>query len=276
MNKLDFSNEEFNIMVDELLNREPMSFTMLCEISAKTLRNKIKYWCSEEPCLKGRGYEEDILHDVQIKLMRITVPCFLLRNGLDEPVNADPDGFKNWMITVAKNYKRDFANKIRNEDFKVQPIDNEILERKLIAPEPEIDECQLQLKEAFSIVLSADVNVYKVLTWLAQFLFIIKLDMTKIQSNDAIIEAFEEKTLFDMYVLLLEMSEQILWIEITTEQNERILKDLNKIWKDDIKFGSVKYKEFFMKVKGNKEGKKSISDWVNRMNNIVRRKTGLK
>ena len=105
-----------------------------------------------------------------------------------------------------------------------------------------------------------------------QFVFIIELDVTKIQSNDMIVKAFEYKTLFEMYDMLLKLSSQIVWIEISPTQNERIIKELNKVWKDDITYGNVKYKEFFMKVKGEKSGKKSISDWVNRMNGMIQKK----
>lgn len=268
-----FTNEEFNIMVEELLYSEPISFTMLCYIAEKTLRKRIKYLCDTDDCLRGRGYEDDIMQEIQLRLMKTTVSHFLLKSGEDGVVNADPDGFKSWIKTVAENIKKDFSNKVRRIDFKTEDFENPLIEKELVTQDCEIDdEKNEKLKEAFSIVLSADVSVYKVLTWIAQFLFVISLDVTKIQSNALIEKEFEQKTLFEMYDLLLGMSLSINWIKITPEQNKKIMDALCKTWEDGVCYGDVPYKEFFMKVNGEKSGKKSISDWVNRMNTIVQKK----
>ena len=188
-------------------------------------------------------------------------------------MNNDPKGFKSWIITVADNLKRDFANKVRNVDFKTENIDDSKFEPTSIQDDMD-EERKQQLRQAFNIVLSADVNVYKVLTWIAQFIFVIDCDVTKIQSNEKIIEIFEQKTLFEMYDMLRALSKHIDWIEISPEQNKKIISELNKPWNAEHVYGEIEYKEFFMKVNGKKSGKKSISDWMNRMNNMLRKKTG--
>ena len=83
---------------------------------------------------------------------------------------------------------------------------------------------------------------------------------TKIESNDLIIAAFENKTLYDMYGMLLEASSEIPWITVTEEQNERIVAALQKQFEGDTSYGQTKYGSFFMKNKGEIDGKKSISD----------------
>lgn len=270
-----FSKEEFEIMVEELLYRDPISFDMLCHIANETLRNKVKYWCQTDETLRGRGYEDDIMQEIQIRLMKTTIGYFLLKDGVEGSVNNDPKGFTSWIITVADNLKRDFANKVRSIDFKTDNIDDSKLEPTSIQDDLE-EERRQRLKQAFIIVLSADVNVYKVLTWIAQFIFVIDCDVTKIQSNEKIIEMFEQKTLFEMYDMLCALSKHIEWIEISPEQNKKIISDLNKPWDAEHVYGEIVYKEFFMKVNGKKSGKKSISDWMNRMNNMLRKKTGEK
>lgn len=95
-------------------------------------------------------------------------------------------------------------------------------------------------------------------------MFIIEVDVTKIQSNDAIITAFSEKTLFEMKDILLGFADKIDWIVIAPEQIEKINRALNAEFKNKL-IGEIKYKDFFMK----KGGKASISDWVNRMNRLI-------
>ena len=175
------------------------------------------------------------------------------------------------MFRVADNLKRDFANKVRNRDFKTENIDDPAI----ISAANDVDEDAEaridKLKEAFSIVISADVNVYKVLTWLAQFIFILDADVTKIQSNELIIAAYGDKTLYEMYDMILSASKEISWITISEAQNERILEALQKKRIDDVSYGETKYSDFFMKHNGEVSGKKSISDWVNRINGMVRK-----
>jgi len=273
---LAFTQDEFDIMVDELLYRKPISFDMLCHIAEKTLKKKISSWCYMDEDLRGRQFEDDIMQEVNIRLMKTTINRFLLINGVGGPVNNDAQGFKSWMETVAVNIKKDFVRKVRNVDFNTDNLDNPKLEKNLVYDDSREDEKKERLRKAFSTVLSADVSVYKVFTWIAQCIFVVDYDITKIQSNQKIIEVFEQKTLFEMYDIIKKLAYRIEWMEISTEQNRRIINALNKKWNNDLVYGDVIYKEFFMKVKGQKSGKKSISDWVNRMNDMIRKKNGEK
>ena len=259
-------------MVNELLYSTPVSFDALCAIAEKTLRPAVFGWCQSEDCLRGRGYEEDILQEIYLRLMKTTVAYFLLRDGCDKPFNDDPEGFEDWLYKVAENLKRDFANQVRNRDFKTENMDQPAIEA--IAQEESCDQWEqeeriLRLRQAFSVVLSSDVSVYKVLTWLAQFLLVLSQDVTKIQSNDLIITAFAERSLYDMYGMLLSAAQKIPWLRVTEEQNEKILCALRKKRAGDVTYGETKYKDFFMKHNGEVSGKKSISDWVNRMNGKI-------
>lgn len=268
-----FTVAEFDTMVHELLYAQTPSFNTLCQIADKTLRPSVFRWCKMEQCLCGRGFEDDLMHDILMRLMNTTVSGFLLRNGADGPYNNDPEGFEDWMFRVASNLKCDFAKRIRGQDFKTEDIDNL---PGLAAPEGDEGEAQERvdrLKQALAIVLDADVGVYKVLTWLAQFIFILNHDVTKIKSNELILAAFEEKTLYEMHEMLLAAAKRVPWLVIDPVQNERIVSALQKKWTPGKSCGETKYKEFFMKHNGEVSGKKSISDWVNRMNGMVRRAT---
>lgn len=268
-----FTKDEFDVMVNELLYKEPISFDMLCRIAEKTLRPSVVNWCKTEDCLRGRGYEDDIMQEIHLRLMKTTVYYFLLRDDIEGPYNDNPEGFEDWIFFVAKNIKRDFANRIRNRDFTTEDIDDPAIgEIPSVDYEDDTEENVDRLKHAFSIVLSSDVGIYKVLTWLAQFIFILKYDVSKIKSNELIITAFENKTLYDMYDMILTASNKIPWIVITREQNEKILEALRKRRNGKVSYGETKYKDFFMKHNGEVSGKKSISDWMNRINNMIKRR----
>lgn len=267
---MPFSTEEFNIMLEELLHAQPASFTMLCSIAEKTLRPSVRRWCAADADLAGQEFEDDIMNEIHIRLIKTCVSSFLLRQGVDAPVNADPVGFKNWMFKVALNIKRDFSNQVRKVTMHTRPVGEE---EDLPAPAEADPQTQLtdaheeRLCRAFAIVLGADVQVYKVLTWMAQCLFILEQDITRIRSNELLLETFQRKTLFEMHEALLQAADQISWLQISEAQNQRLLKALNTPYDDVRVFGAVQYSEFFMK----KGGKATISDWVNRMNSMIKR-----
>jgi len=270
---LRFTKEEFDTMVEQLLFAQQVQFEMLCQIAEKTLRPAVIRWCMDEPCLRGRSYENDIMQEIHIRLMKTVIGGFLLRENVTGPYNNDPEGFEDWLFTVAVNLKRDFANSVRGRDFKTDDLDDHW---DIPAPEREWEDEQERidkLKQALDTVLSANAGVYKVLTWLAQFVFVLGMDVTKIQSNEMILEAFENKTLNQMYDMILLASRQIPWLQISGTQNRRILAELGKKWDGEHTYGQTRYKTFFMKHNGEISGKKSISDWSNRLNTMIQRKT---
>lgn len=260
------SNDDFKVLVDELLGREYVSYDMLCYLAERELKPLVRRMCYCEPCLRGRGFEDDIMQEISIRLIKTTISHFLLKPGCNGQVNYDPTGFRKWMVTVAINIKNDYANRVRRLDFKSLPIDERVL--SLSSDEAEISEERIEkLKRAFSIVVESDAQIYKVLTWIAQFIFVIGHDVSKIESNNMIISAFEEKTLSEMYAMLLSSEKDIPWLVISEAQKKKIENALDSPWNDDVPYGEVRYKEFFMK----KGGKGTISDWMNRMNNLIKR-----
>ncbi len=261
-----FTKEEFQTMVKELLYTKPTSYDMLCKIAQTSIEPLMNYWCNTSSVLRGRQYEGDILGDIYIRLMKNTVTGFLLPDGVDGKVNMDPEGFNKWMFTVAVNVKRSWERKIGREDGKHSEIDDNIT---VPGPDETADgeECIQKLQAAFNRILDSGLSIYKVLSWVAQFVFILEKDITKIQSNDAIIAAFEEKTLGEMYEIIRSSAKKISWLRISDEQDRKIKAALNKAWDENRSYGEVQYKEFFMK----KGGKKSLSDWTNRLNDKLRK-----
>lgn len=271
MVRLVFTQEEFDTMVNQLLVEEPVSYDMLCMIADKVLRPTVIYWCKNEDSLRGRDCENDIMQDIYLRLIKKTIGYFLLRSDMDDQVNLDPEGFEDWLFRVARNIKRDHARKNRSHDIKNTELDGSET-AEMTSDWTGIGEDRVErLRAAFDVVISADVSVYKTLTWLAQSLLVLYLDITKIRANEQILEKYSHRTLNEMYDSLRQISGQIPWMHISENQHRKIRAALDAPWEKDMTFGQLPYRTFFMKYRGEESGKKSISDWVNRLNAIIRR-----
>lgn len=264
-----FSNEEFNMMISELIDEKHSSYDLLCSIADRTLRPTVKHWCAMEPALSGRNFEDDIMQDIFCRLIKTCVTFFLKKDNCGKFVNRDPDDFKSWMFKVAENIKRDTANTLRRRNFNVRGFEDGEVEQLPDCTEDEetILYRQEKLARAFELVLNSDAKIYKVLTWLAQSLFIIQYDISKIESNHEIIKEFSEKSLFEMRDIIFQVAHYVPWLSISQSQIDKINCALNTVFRDNKPIGEMRYKDFFMK----KGGKATISDWVNRMNNMIER-----
>lgn len=269
-----FTQEEFDTMVQEVLYTEPSCSDMLCDMAQRLLQPMVDAWCRKDPVLRGRQFEGDVMNDILLHLMRTVVHGFLLRDDVAGPYNNDPEGFERWVCLVAHNRQRDFADRIRRADF--HTTSEEELDTVGVYDEtPEEYQARICcLRKAFEIVMDSDARVYKVLTWLAQTIFIAEQDLEHHQANALVVTAFENKTLFEMYNMILIASRRIPWMQISLPQHKRVVEALQKPWDEDLTYGEVKYGAFFMKYRGEVAGKKSVSDWINRMNNLIRRVMG--
>lgn len=266
-----FSEKEFGIMVEELIYREQPSFEMLCIIAEKTLRKQVRHWCNSDFGLGGKNIEleNDIMQEIHIRLIKTAVPMFFLKNGVDGDLNYDPEGFNRWMFTLAKHLTFDYLKKFKSrstksiydEEGKVIEIPDEDVE------EDDLDEQQKVLRKSFDIVLAADIKVYKTLTWLALSLIVLNHDMNKIKSTDYLVIILKNKTLFEVRDIVYKYSQKITWLAISDGQKEKIERSLSMPYDSDRLWGDVRYEECLMK----KGDKKTVSDWANRINNIIKR-----
>lgn len=269
-----FTQEEFDIMVDELVVQKPTKYHMLCQISLEFLGPKVDAWCRSNEVLRGRGYEEDILQEIVAHLLTVTVDKFFLskdENG-KEKYPRNPGTFGMWLKTVALHKLADFAKEVGEQDNLTTPISDEILPDSISMEGMDEEDTVALLREAFSIVLASNASIYKILTWLAQSMMILNYDLNRIKARDMVIELFEEMTLADMYTMILMAADQVQCLKITDQQHEKIFAALKKSWDQEHTYGETSYKTFFMKYRGEISPKKSISDWVNRMDEEILRK----
>ena len=268
-----FTPEEFDLMVREVLCDKP-TFGTLAHIVEVTARPRVAYLCRTIACLSGRECEEDIMQNTQLKIMQKVASDFLLRQTADGGYNNDPQGFSGWIKKVAENECYSYARTVGGRDARTVDLDDPLYESQTAEEMTfdDTDERRALLQEAFSTVLDADASVYKVLTWIALFVFMLNSDAKKCRSSEEIVRVFENRTLFEMYKILREGCRRIPWLVLSEEQDARIRAALYAV-EDDGRFsGDCLYREFFMMNKGERAPKKSVSDWVNRMNALLRRR----
>ena len=267
-----FTREDFDTMVQEVLYTKPSKYDALCRMAEATLRPLVKGWCRNDATLRNRDLEDDLMQSLQLHLMKTVVHGFLKHSSIEEGYNDDPEGFEHWMMKVANNFKRDFTNRIRRVDFRTVQDSEEALVNVAASDGEDFAQRQEELqtlRRAFNIVMESDSRVYIVLTWLAQVIFIVEKGLAHHKANDLLVAAFENQTLNTMYRYIVDASSKIEWMHITPAQDCRIRAALNRPCADGLTYGEVKYKEFFMKNRGEIDGKKSVSDWINRVNGRI-------
>ena len=266
-----YTDDDFDIMIAELTGREPR-FDKLFEIAEATLMPWIKSRCASSKILRGREADEEIMQRVRLRLSKSVVTRFLFKEDC-EKLNRDPDGFKSWMFTMAKRIFRDTETAYGKYDQFSRGFED--WEEDTLSDSGGIDEdagldyARERLNRAFGIVLDSDKKAYIVLTWLVQSLHILDYDCSKIWSTRKMEEELGKKTLFEMRDMALELSGRLPWLEMSESRLKKLDRSL-EAESDGVRLGDRKYSEFFME----KGVRKSISDWVNRVNAMIEKIMG--
>ncbi|MBQ8697224.1 MAG: sigma-70 family RNA polymerase sigma factor [Clostridia bacterium] len=263
-----FTVEEFNIMVDELLLDEP-KFDMLCVIARKQLEPMLEKMCTRFFGSSSTGHADDLVQEISLHLMVVTVPHFLLKDVPTGAINNDPDGFCAWMTTVAKRKCVDFARKENKRLGMAVDIDDLLQYLSVEDSYGMFDEDDgiPTLRAALKEVLSWDVAIYKTLTWMAYFVFMLAFDVSAKGSGDIILKNFEDRTLREMFAMIILVAKSRTWLELSAKQHARIVRALSEPWTDGRPYGEVRYGDLFM----SKGGRSSISDWINKLNTKLRK-----
>lgn len=269
---LAFTVEEFNIMLRELFESESQCFDMLCRIAEKTLVSRVRSKCNASGVLLKNEYK-DVMQEIYCKLIKKSVNSFFLRNGVNGGTNDDPTEFQKWMFTVADNLTIDYIKKAKKHIDIRQPFEEDEEGNIFIditVPGNVDDDVSETLAHGFNIAIGLNIRVYKILTWIAHSYFIVALDVTRIEANGLILRMFKHRSLCQMWGMLHHLSKKISWMKTTKEQEQKIEKALSAPYDDTHEYGEMQYQTFFMK-KGEKE---TISDWINRVNSMIRKVIG--
>ena len=260
---------EFALMVDELSCKEGIKYDALCRISESFLRPYIANRCYRYSSLRQSGIEDDIFHDVLIRLIKSCIDQFLYKDGTQ---NYDPEGFLRWIYTVARNViidtAKDYGAKSCTEVGIVND-DGEIIDIPSVDDPFMSIEAADTLKDCLRTVLSLDSSLHIVLTWIIRAILLARCDLsleekyiadTKI--NALVVKTFKDLTLNEIYAVILLEAKKLEWLSISEADNKRITRILESENTNGKSIGNTVYSEFFMKKGANA----TISDWVNRTN----------
>ena len=266
-----FSQEEFDTMVSQVLMQEPMRYDMLCTITERLLQKRLLAWSREE-WADSSAEGSDLLNDIHLKLMQCVITHFFYHPDRQGVPNLSPEEFEDWVYKVAMNYKIDRVRAYKKQKaHTVTAIDVEEISDDLSELEDTMDR-RLRLRKAFAVAMDADVAPYKTLTWMAHALFLLRYDGEETETKQLLVERFQNKTLQEMYDMILQTADRLPWLVITNRQHHKIQEALYQPSGKGTRYGETCYKAFFMLQQGQPSGKKSVSDWMNRMNNLIKRK----
>lgn len=267
MSSRRFTDEQFNKMVDELLDPNGSSLTTFSEIYELTIHYWLVKECSGNSLLNHSDTIADLSSELYLKFATKIVPNFLLREGVDK-VNRDPDGFYSWMFAVARNFYIDKSVQATKKAKLVtgdENIDKGISSSLSIGGYSVKSDFYNEILEAsFRVVLNTSTKPYIALAWVAMSVLVIRFNDDKRKINPGVLKAFYDKPLSEMYSDLKACSMSITWLYRVLCEDCTLLKKLNEVAPngDGRLYGEMPFSSFF----GNaKEPLAQLADWQYRM-----------
>lgn len=259
------TQEQFNKMKYEILECKPSKYDALCEIAIVYLKPQISAWCSKSYYLRGREEEGDILNDVIIRLMQRVVTGFFGNEFRYANDGNDVKRFAGWIQKTAFRIFLDHLKTVSGGEKRTfLSIEDEVGDISdgtggLIADKEKREVYLLEI--AKNQVLALDAKPYKIIAWLAVYVFMLAYNFTKKEANRYIDGEISELTLYEAYDFILAASEKIKWLEFSEEQKEKLLDSLREKDKNGTPYSDLTLKDVYMK----KGGLASLSDWFNRI-----------
>lgn len=270
-----FTDEEFRMMVTQLTDANGVSFEMLCRIAEKTLRPLVVHWCWAHG---QHGYSDDVMQEIHIKLIKNCVTKFLFAK--EGKLNDNPEEFNKWIFVVARNTTNTHLSKNGIRWKRITSIEemNELFPEGYEIPDEEksaifeelirLESMRGTIGDALEIIVSAKKKVYITLTWIAFMIKTLEDAEEKSKVSASIDRDFCSMTLFDMYKLLVNAASKIDWLEISEGVKDEIEQQLNESFDSKTTYGEATYNTFYMK----KGPVATISDWINRANDVIIKK----
>lgn len=250
--------ENFDVILEEMFGSDVICYNTLLDATRKDALQKVRYWCRRYDMDYSEVYE-DITQIVLLRVWKSSVSQFFRRNG-DDTLNTSADEYWYWVQSICKSCACSYAKKLNKYKFNEVPED----ENASYCNDEETD-TDTKLNVAFNKILNAGGNPYKPLTWLVQSLIVLQNNMTRIEANEEIISDFEKMTLDRMFNYVLSASKQFDWMALDPDAVAKMRKSLDKLHESGKRMGDMRYCDFYMKA----GAKKSISDWINRMDGKI-------
>ena len=255
-----FSAAEFDLMLYELLEADPPMFDTLCSIVEKELMPSIRGWCANDPALRGRYCEDEILNDTQHKIIITCITSFFLREGRTEP-NRDMEQFCRWIYTIAHNTARDCASKYRECII----VDYDELQERITDDEAE-EYLTEDIAAIFDLAMSFKNVIYKLLAWLCVAVIILKEADKRSVATEILVDRFANASLDSMLDFLISELRDYPELMLDASQEKKMRQALDEKDEEGVRIGDRPFSHFFM----SKGGKYSVSDWIHRINHSIK------
>ena len=204
-------------IVEDICGNDYPKYENLVIFVHNLLNKKVKSWCYNDSFLRGGMHEEDVMQEIQIRIIKKCEDYFF--KPVDGKTDKTCDEFKAWCYRVAKNYFITYCVKRKNrkevelklsikcdDDFASSDFDSDVeLCEKL-------DENRQELKKCFEIVLDLKSKPHIVLTWLSVSMYMIYTNSSKIEATHVIVEKFSGLTMDEMLRVIIILSARCGWI----------------------------------------------------------------
>ena len=199
-------SELYFTLVEDILGKEIPKYDNLVIFIHNILNKKVKRWCYNDSVLRCGMQYEDVMQEVQIKIIKTCEDYFF------KPVNGKTDKtcdeFIAWCNTVAKNYFITYC--VKQKKRKQVEVDlSSVLDEQSFDSEDELstkENVRDELKNCFVVVFDLKSSPHILLTWLCVSLFMVEYDASKIESTHLLSEKFSELTLGGMFDLVVKLA----------------------------------------------------------------------
>lgn len=261
------TEQDVRAIAAELTGKAASGDSALYAVLRKTSYLTIARACRESECLRGRGLEEDILHDVCVRVWTGAYRVLFTDGG----VNADPKAFGGWLSAVTANRIRDYVRRgVTVRRNSVLPAADEtardVLERTPARPEAD-GEKEALINLAVNYVLRLSQSVHIALAWLAHTAVLLTEESEWHRASRTVAARYAECTLQFVFEDAAGGLGLISWFSLQPETVRHMRSVLAERAEHGASVGEMTFGSFFMK----KGGEASVSDWVNRVNGRARR-----
>ncbi len=264
-------NKLYEDLVADICAREYPQYDNMVLFVHDFLNGTVKKWCSSSSFLSGASHDEDVMQEIQIKIIKTCEASFF--EPVDGKTKKTCEEFKAWCYVLAKRCFITYYNKQKKYRDGEKGIISGAEKDDGSDPPPyegheKRENDREHIRESFLAVLDLKSKPHIILTWLSVSLFIVGCDMSRIESTHLLAEKFSEITLFEMFNIVVNLSAGLNWLELDDEHFDMQREKLEVIHKETgMKKGDMKYSDFYM----SKGPEKSISDWVNKVNNQIKK-----
>ena len=279
----EFTKDEYYGIVHLIIAGDQEGYDRLIRKAEKNISRFIEANCYKAKC---PSVADDAKQRTYLRLFLKFMTNYVYAKD-DGEINPDYRGLSAWIKKVAFNATLDEISKYNEyyvmmdwsyfeEDDSSEESERPKKEIADTNPTPEtlIVEREARtekLKKCVDVVISSRNAVYKVLTWLGHRAMIYKYGCTNIEANKRVLEEFSDRTFYEIYDYILMAAEDVEWLQLSRPQRDRIEAELAKTV-DGKAMGYHTLREHFMASGEDK----TISDWRNRIDDLLRKNDDLK